>query len=151
MSIQQLFSTSGLDMFDILFRNPLNSSGYLPIDRMDYPIDIWYDDIGCNIEFALTDAKLDNLKITKTDDQLFVSYHPEKVDESKSKVYLQRKIKRSGFDRSFRIPSKLNLDSLESEYSNGLLRIGIPWAKSALPTEVKVLNKSTESTIAESN
>ena len=137
MSIQTFFKQ--LDDLDILYRNALVASGYQSQFRIDYPVDRSYDDSGYYIEYALVDAELNDIRVTKTNDELFVTYHPPK-DSPEGRTYLDRKIVKRGFDHAYRISSKLNLGELSTTYQNGLLKIKIPWAESALPKEVEIVN-----------
>lgn len=153
-TLQSFLTSTGIDPFDLLFRNALKSATYQPFSvntKLNYPCDIYFNDEFLTFDIPILGGKIEDIKVTKTDDELYVSYH--RSDKSTdSCTYLSRGIVRRDFEFSWKISPKFDLENLHANYRNGLFSIQIPWAKRALPKEVPILDLSfnkTQSKLAE--
>ena len=143
-TLQSFLSDTGIDPFDLLFRNALKSTVYQPFSvntKLNYPCDIYFNDEFMVFDIPVINGKIEDIKVTKVDGELCVSYH-RSDKPTDSGTYLNRGIVRRNFDFSWKISSKFDLENLHANYQNGLLSIQIPWAKRPLPQEVPILDLS---------
>lgn len=84
----------------------------------------------------------DQIKIELQGDQLVVS--GERRHESKDKKsgawYSERRFGK--FQRTFTMPSSVDVENLEANYQDGILRLYVPKAASARPRQIKITNGS---------
>lgn len=138
-----LFKRTDFDSFDILFNNLLRGSGFRPFNgeiNPGYPLNIYETDEFLTFEIPLSGANLDGLKITKTNDELRISYMNPDENKDKDRNWIYRGIANRNFEFAWRISPKFDLGQLSNTYSAGLLTISIPRSKASLPVEVPVLN-----------
>lgn len=128
------------DSFDLIFNDLLRGSGYRPFNEVkpNFPLDIYTTSEFLVFEIPLSGVDSENLEITKTNDELRISYKPINPDQERE--YIHRGIARRSFEFAWRISPKFDLSQLSNTYSKGLLSIFIPWAKNALPERVPVLD-----------
>lgn len=139
-------NSSNINEFDILFRNlighDLSNGRWKQFQgvKPGYPVDLYYTDDTMTIEVPVIGARIENIKVVRSGDELSVSYHRDKENEkfNANVNWVHRGIVRRDFDMAWKISPKFNLKELTSTIKNGLLTITIPAEKSQLPEEVKI-------------
>lgn len=124
-----IFKPFELDPFDLLWRDLLESqSNFSAItQKVTHPVDIYETEAGIRFEIAAVGLDKSDLDILVEGDQLRIKY--EKVRPVDQEAAIYRGIKRSGFDLSWKISSKFDLNKLEASLEKGLLTLRIPVAE----------------------
>jgi HSP20 family molecular chaperone IbpA len=126
--------------FDILVRNFFQDAGtYLPLaeTKVPHPVDIYTNEHGLVFEIACTGISKQELKIETQDNILKVIYDKQKEEQTEEIEYIHRGIAKRSFNLGWRVDSKFDLKKIIAKYENGLLTIGVPFAKGS---EVKLID-----------
>lgn len=119
------------DFFGDDFFSPLPS-----LKKIDYPVDIYEDDNGLNIEIAAIGLNKPEIKIDIKDDILKVSHSKETKDKKDNYAY--RGITQKSFNLAWRINDKFDLTKTQANLEKGLLKITVPLAPEKKPKEIEV-------------
>lgn len=106
-------------------------------DLSHYPVDISYDDTGLFLDFVAIGGTKDAFDIqTAPDGLLLIKYEAPKVTTNRK--YITNKIVSKNLNTSIRIGAKYDLDSIQVDYTNGVLHIFVPVAESKKPKKVEI-------------
>jgi HSP20 family protein len=128
--------------FDILIRNFFqDASTFSPLTetKVPHPVDIYQNEHGLVFEIACTGIDKKDLKIESQDNVLRVSYEKPKEEGPNDGDYIHRGIARRSLNLGWKIDSKFDLKKIVAKYENGLLTIGIPFAKES---QIKLIDIS---------
>jgi len=90
------------------------------------------------VEAPLPGVDAEKLDINVVDRKLVIKGEFAPLDLPEN-VRFHRQERRSGsFEQSLMLTSKLDTDNIEAEYKAGILSIGIPKAKEALPRRIEI-------------
>ena len=123
--------------FDILVRNFFqDASQYSPLDqtKLSHPVDIYTNDKGLIFDVACTGISKEDIEIQLQDNILRINYTKSKEEEDVD--YIHKGIAKRSFNLGWKIDSKFDLSKAVAKFENGLLTIGVPFAKGS---ELKVL------------
>jgi len=76
--------------------------------------------------------------ISVTDDVLTVKGERRRKEEKKEGEYVRTEVSYGSFERSLRLPAKIDADKIKASYENGVLEIAMPMAKESEPKKVHV-------------
>lgn len=86
--------------------------------------------VSTNGDYQLTMAvpgmKKDDFKIDFDDSLLTISCSKEENMEEKNQKFTRKEFNYSSFTRTFTIPNEINVDKIEANYVDGLLKIRLP-------------------------
>ena len=123
--------------FDILVRNFFqDASQYSPLDqtKLSHPVDIYTNDKGLIFDVACTGISKEDIEIQLQDNILRINYTKSKEEEDVD--YIHKGIAKRSFNFGWKIDSKFDLSKAVAKFENGLLTIGVPFAKGS---ELKTL------------
>lgn len=123
--------------FDILVRNFFqDASHYAPLEqtKLSHPVDIYTNDKGLIFDVACTGIAKEDIEILLQDNVLRINY--TKAKEEKDVDYIHKGIAKRSFNFGWKIDSKFDLSKAIAKFENGLLTIGVPFAKGS---ELKTL------------
>ena len=126
--------------FDILVRNFFqDASTFAPLaeTKVPHPVDIYQNEHGLVFEIACTGISKEELKIETQDNVLRVNYDRRKEEEPVGVDYIHKGIAERSFNLGWKIDSKFDLKKIVAKFENGLLTIGIPFAKES---QVKLID-----------
>ena len=126
--------------FDILVRNFFqDASTFAPLaeTKVPHPVDIYQNEHGLVFEIACTGISKEELKIETQDNVLRVNYDKKKEEEPTGVDYIHKGIAKRSFNLGWKIDSKFDLKKIVAKFENGLLTIGIPFAKES---QVKLID-----------
>jgi len=126
--------------FDILVRNFFqDASTFLPLaeTKVPHPVDIYTNEFGLVFEIACTGISKEELEIQAQDNILRVNYTKPETDDSDALEYIHRGIAKRSFNLGWKIDSKFDLKKVTAKFENGLLTIGVPFAKGS---ELKLID-----------
>ena len=123
--------------FDILVRNFFqDASQYSPLDqtKLTHPVDIYTNDKGLIFDVSCTGIAKEDIEILLQDNVLRINYTKTKEEEDVD--YIHKGIAKRSFNFGWKIDSKFDLSKAIAKFENGLLTIGVPFAKGS---ELKTL------------
>ena len=88
------------------------------------------------LEFNVPGRKKEDFKITVDKNILTVSFEKSEEQKEEKKQFIKREFVTQSFKRSFTLDEKINADSIDAKYENGILFLTLPKKE-----EVKVLPK----------
>ncbi|HEX4926244.1 MAG TPA: Hsp20/alpha crystallin family protein [Bdellovibrionales bacterium] len=97
--------------------------------------DIEEQDDHFRISVDLPGVSKDDVKVEVVDNRLVISgerKHEKKEGGRRSERYYGR------FERSFMLPTAIDVDKIEARYENGVLELAVPKAESAKPRTVQI-------------
>ena len=104
------------DFFPILH----NSTRSMPA------VNIKEDDKKYSLELAVPGIDKKDLKIDINEDVLTISSESNHAKEESKDGYKRKEFSFASFCRSFYIPENINRDSIEANYKDGILIVGLP-------------------------
>ena len=106
--------------------------------RGAYPsVDLFQKDDDAILMAELPGVKKEDIQLEIKDNLIRIS--GERKIEYPEKVSVHRVERRNTkFDRTFRLPHKVDIDKINAEYKNGVLTIKMPRAESDKPKQIKV-------------
>jgi len=123
--------------FDILVRNFFqDASQFSPLaeTKLSHPVDIYTNDKGLIFDVACTGIAKEDIEILLQDNILRINYTKAKEEEDVD--YIHKGIAKRSFNFGWKIDSKFDLSKAIAKFENGLLTIGVPFAKGS---ELKTL------------
>lgn len=123
--------------FDILVRNFFqDASQFSPLEqtKLSHPVDIYTNDKGLIFDVACTGIAKEDIEILLQDNILRINYTKAKEEEDVD--YIHKGIAKRSFNFGWKIDSKFDLSKAVAKFENGLLTIGVPFAKGS---ELKTL------------
>jgi len=99
------------------------------------------NDKSFEIEFAIPGMSKEDIKINVENNVLTVSSEKETEKEEKEKNFTRKEFAYGSFSRSFTLPKTVDVEQINANYDNGILKIGLPKkeeAKTKLIKEIKV-------------
>lgn len=130
-----------LDPFDLLFKNMLDESAtFSPLQsvNLSYPTDIGFDKHNVYFHIPIVDGNIDDIKVTRTPDELRVEYHRSESEKQSEIKWIHKKVVKRDFNFSWKVSPKWDIEAMETSYKGGLLSITIPFKKEALPVQVQI-------------
>ena len=112
----------------------LFGTNWMPRFEANYPaVNISESEKEYHIELMVPGFKKEDLKINIDDDILTISAE-SKVDsmENDQREYTRRDYSYNAFTRSFTLPENVKADNIEANYSDGVLRLGLPKSETSI-------------------
>lgn len=129
---------TGIDPFDIVWKNFMNSSSTFNTltEKINYPVDIYETEEGLRFELAVVGLDKEDLNILVESDTLRITYDRELVESERN--YITKGIARRSFDLAWKVASKFDLSKLIAKMDKGLLMIDVPYAESKAPKRISI-------------
>ena len=89
-------------------------------------VNIREDDKKYSLELAVPGMDKKDLKIDINEDVLTISSESRNENEESRDGYKRKEFSFASFCRSFYIPENVNRDSIEANYKDGILTVGLP-------------------------
>jgi HSP20 family molecular chaperone IbpA len=125
---------------DIMYRNIFDRDSIFKSimdTKPGYPVDVYTKDDELHIDIAVIDGTKEYVDITTDGSNLKVKYTKPDEDDTGSK-YFWRSITKRSFDFAWKISPKYDLNSVDAEMQNGLLKITLMPSKEAEGVKVKI-------------
>ena len=102
-------------------------------------INIIEEDEGYEIEVAAPGLKKDDFSITLDKDALVISAKKEVSDSDETKgSYTRKEFSYTSFERKFHISDDIDIDSIDANYTNGILKVSLTKKAKSTP-EVRTI------------
>lgn len=106
-------------------------------------VNVWENDNNLFVEAEVPGFKSENLEITVVGDEL--SLKGERVTAERAEdAYHRRERSVTSFQRTIKLPSEVNADSVEASLTDGVLLLTLPKVEAAKPRKINV--RTTEAT-----
>lgn len=102
------------------------------------PVDIEENANGYLVRTELPGMKLEDIKITLTDDQLVIRGEKRRELEQKDANYHRAERVYGQFERVFSLAHPIRQDAIEATYKDGVLEVSVPKAEEAKPREIQI-------------
>ena len=123
-------------LFEESFVRP--GEGLTPFEPGTAAVDVFETDDAVVVRSMLPGVKADDLDVSISGDVLTIrgeSKSEEKVEEGN---YIRREIRYGSFSRSVHIPTRVQADQAEADYTDGVLTLTLPKAEEVKPKAIKV-------------
>jgi HSP20 family protein len=101
-------------------------------------VDILENDKAFEIHLSIPGMKKEEIKIDLKNDVLTISGERQQKEEKKTSKYHMGEIRYGKFLRTFQLPEKIDKDSIEASFQDGILEITMPKGEDALPTSISI-------------
>lgn len=132
VQMQERMSRLFEEFFPLSRREVEPFGGWLP------PVDIYETKDKMVIEAEVPGVNKDDLKIEYSDGILTIRGERKLEREVKEEDYHRLERSYGSFQRSFTLPSTLDVEKISATYKDGVLRIEIPKQEKAKPKEIKI-------------
>lgn len=103
--------------------------------------DIFEDKEGIKIVAEIPGVNPEDVKLSLENNTLTIRGEKKQVAEEKTERVHRYERSYGVFERSFALPSTVDSDQVDAEYSNGLLTVTLPKVERAKPREIQVKSK----------
>lgn len=127
-----------LDPFDLLWKDLKETQAHFSAitQKVTHPVDIYETDNGIRFEVAAVGLNVEDIDISIENDSLRICYEKPAQQEEIQPIY--KGIKRSGFDLTWKISTKFDLNKLEASLDKGLLTLTIPVAEGKATRKITI-------------
>lgn len=122
------------DLFDNFF-------GFIPAVKNAATVNIIEDKNNFRLEVAAPGLDKEDFKIDLHNDILTISAEKKVENENKDEKFLRREFSYCSFKRSFTLPEYVDIEKIEAQHKNGILKVIIPKkeeAKEKQPRSIKI-------------
>jgi len=102
------------------------------------PVDIEENENGYLVRTELPGMKLEEIKITLTDDQLAIRGEKRRELEQKGAAYHRTERVYGQFERVFTLAHPVRAEAIEAIYRDGVLEVSVPKAEEAKTREIPI-------------
>ena len=115
------------DMLSNMFPTCSRDLGEDFFAKGSYPkVNVVNRDTSIDIEAAIPGMSKDDVTVEVTDGILTIHGNSNQREDIENGQYVRREIKRSAFQRSFRLGENLNHTDITAKYDNGILTLNVP-------------------------
>lgn len=100
--------------------------------------DIYETDDNVVVKMALPGLKPEDINIQVTGDTLTVSGQVEHGDENQQAQYLQKQLYSGRFTQVLALPSTIQADKAEAEFTHGIVTLTLPKSEDLKPRTIKI-------------
>lgn len=121
------FNQPALSLMDQFFANTMRENG-----RYNYPANIYDNENSFVIEMSAPGFNKEDFKINLEQQTLNISTEIKQENEMQDEKFLRREFSKNNVNRSFILPKTVDLDKINAEYANGILRLTLPRREDAV-------------------
>ncbi len=104
----------------------------------ELPLDVMEDQDGYKIKASLPGINPDDLDITYNNNTLTIRGETKAEDEQKESHYHLRERRFGSFQRSVYLPTSIQSDKIQADYSDGILTLHLPKTEEVKPKRIAV-------------
>jgi len=135
-------------LFDSFFEEMLSpsteqtASGLKTLLTANIEVDMYETETHIIIEAKVPGYKAENLNVKVEDNILIIEGTvQEESEEKQSRKYHIKEVKSQSIYRSIMLPSKVDSDNAEAEFTNGMVKIALPKLLDSKPKTIKIKTK----------
>lgn len=102
--------------------------------------DIWEEGDNYFVKMAMPGVSKDDINISISEDSVTISAHTqkeEKSEENDNKKYYCKTME-SSYEQTFNLPTKVDSESADAKYEEGVLTLTLPKAEDVKPKKIQV-------------
>jgi HSP20 family protein len=126
--IEKAFPAFGQEIGISFFGN----NSYPKVDVSDHADKI-------QIEAEIPGLSKEDVNVDLEDNVLTIVGQKRNTDKKENVNYIRKELKRSNFQRSFKLNSSFNLSEIAAKFENGILLIDVPKKEAEKPKKIKIL------------
>lgn len=120
----------------LMFEGFANEASFL---QSSFPrVDVRESDNELKVVAEIPGMKKDDIQVMVHDGVLTISGERKHEKQETEEGILRREISRASFKRTFTLPDTLDVDKIDANYEDGLLRITFPKLEQAKPKQIEV-------------
>ena len=119
--------------FDRLF-----NGWHMPDTGWHPAIDIRENETGFVVVADLPGMTAEDVKISVKENVLMITGEKKQEEKTEESTYYRIERSYGSFERSFRLPSKIDTEKITAEYKNGVLTVTLPKVEEVKPKEITV-------------
>ena len=119
--------------FDRLF-----NGWHMPDTGWHPAIDIRENETGFVVVADLPGMTAEDVKISVKENGLMITGEKKQEEKTEESTYYRIERSYGSFERSFRLPSKIDTEKITAEYKNGVLTVTLPKVEEVKPKEITV-------------
>lgn len=100
--------------------------------------DVTESDSGYSLYFDLPGVEEDRINLEVKDRVLTLEVKKDDIKDKEEVKYLVRNRKKAGFTKSFKLPEDVNPESVDAEFQNGVLTVGISKKEEVKPKRITI-------------
>lgn len=104
----------------------------------DLAVDVYDDKENIIAEMNLPGIDPAKVNVSVEDNHLRITGAREEEKEEKKKNYYSKEIRRGSFERTVRLPERVEKDKVKAMYENGVLKVTLPKAKPMDATKIEI-------------
>ena len=139
-------SGSFFNDFDRMFNELANSTRSYN-ESFNYPADLYETDDHLVLEMVIPGLKAEDLDISVEDRKLTIkgSFKKEVTEDNAEenapdRRYWMQSIARNDFSRSLKLPNRVDVDAINAQVENGILKLSMPKIAEAKVRKIEVLS-----------
>ena len=101
-------------------------------------VDVWETDKEIVLSFDLPGIPEDKIAVELEDNVLTVSGERERIQEHSNDRFYRFERRYGSFSRSVTLPTGVNEDSIQADYSNGVLEVRVPKPEEQKPRRIQI-------------
>jgi HSP20 family protein len=113
---------------------------------LTFPIDLSEGEDKVTVKAILPGVKPEDVDISVSENVLTIKGETRSEETSEKENYYHREIRYGAFSRSVALPTRVNYESAEADFSDGILTVSLPKAEDVKPKSIKVRPKEKELT-----
>ena len=133
-SLDNLFD----ELLNVNWNSPLWSNNVKPSTEVP-PVNIFETKDAYHLELNVPGRNKEDFKVNLEEGLLTISYEKQEVKQGEDFNTIRREFNFKNFSRSFHVDDKINAESIEAKYENGLLKLLLP-KKEEPKTQVKQIS-----------
>lgn len=110
--------------------------------ELTFPIDLSESEDQVVVKAVLPGVRPEDVEITVSEGVLTVRGEARQETTEEKENFYRREIRFGSFARSIPLPSRVNQDSAEAEFKDGILTIQLPKAEESRPRSIRVKNSA---------
>ncbi len=115
-----------------------NFLGFNPNESNVFSVDVYDDDKNLFIEAELPGFDKKDIEMNIENRILTIKAKKEEEKENKEKNYFKKEISSKNYERSFKLPDYLDIENVEANYQNGILKISFSKNKEMIKKQIKI-------------
>jgi len=121
------FNQPTLGFMDQLFSNTMTDSG-----KYNYPANIYDNTNSFVIELSAPGFSKEDIRINLEQQTLNITAEVKQQEELQDEKFLRREFYLKDMNRSFILPKSVDVDKINADYKNGVLKVTLPRKEEAV-------------------
>lgn len=135
------FRTEMDRLFDSFFADTLGERRPWGLTVWGPPLDVEETDKEIVVRAEIPGVKADELDLSIRDNVLVISGEKKESEEKKEKGYVYQERRFGSFRREVPLPSAVDAEKVDAEYTDGVLHVKLHKTQEALPKKIAVKSK----------